>query len=134
MAYGIAEEGGIRLNLDRLGLLHWIGIALAVLTGTIHVFLYLDEGFLPFALAGVGFYAAVVLLLHNVNRVYLYPLGILFTIGQIAGFLAIDGNWDALAILDKAVQVALVAVLAYLHYAEVMDRGERTVVGRTKSA
>lgn len=134
MAYDIAEEGGIRLNLDRLGPLHWAGIVLAAITGVIHLYLFATEDWLPFVLAGVGFFVAIGLLLSNVNRLYLYPLGILYTGAQIVGYLAMPLGPLWIGVLDKIVQVALIAVLGYLHYAEVMDRGERSVTGKAKAA
>lgn len=134
MAYDIAEEGGIRPNLDRLGPLHWAGIVLAAITGAIHLYLFTTEDWLPFVLAVVGFYAAIGLLLLNVNRLYLYPLGIAYTASQIVGYLVMPLGPMWIGIVDKAVQVTLIAILAYLHYTEVMDRGERSVTGKAKAA
>lgn len=134
MTYAIAEEGGIRPNLDRLGPLHWLGIVLAAITGANHLYLFTTEDWLPFVLAGVGFFVAIGLLLFNVNRLYLYPLGVIYTFAQIVGYLMMPLGPLWIVVLDKSVQVALIAVLGYLHYTEVMDRGERSVTGKAKAA
>lgn len=95
--------------------LHWLAIVLAAATGAIHLYLYTTEDWLPFLLAGVGFFGAIVLLIVLPGyRRWLYPLGILFVLVQIVGyvFLPLGPLW--LGILDKVIQVALILVLVQL--------------------
>lgn len=127
------EDGGFGLALDTLGPLHWAGIVLATVTAVVHLYLFAIEDWLPFLLAGVGFLVAVGLLVFNVRRAYLYPAGIAYTVAQIVGYLLLPLGPLWLGVLDKAVQVALVAVLGYLYWAEVMDRGQRSVTGAPKA-
>jgi hypothetical protein len=62
---------------------HWLLGGLAAVTGVIHLYLYVEQGFLPFLLAGVVFLGAIVAMLFNVYRRVVYALGIPFTAGQI---------------------------------------------------
>lgn len=127
------EEGGLRLAIDTLDPLHWAGIGLAAITGALHLYLFAVEDWLPFLLAGLGFFAAIALLAVNVRRKYLYPVGVAYTVAQIAGYLVLPLGPLWLGVLDKAVQVALVGVLGYLYWTEVMDRGRRSVTGTAKA-
>lgn len=101
---------------------HWLAAALAAITGTIHVYLYLQQGFLPFLFAAVVFYAAILGMVFNVSRRTIYLVGIPFTAGQI-GLWAYQGMPDfQIGVADKVVQVALIVVLVYLF------RNERSLV------
>jgi hypothetical protein len=100
--------------------LHWAGIALAAITGLVH--LWLGVSFAPspmgisFLFAGVVFLAAIGGVVLDVRRRLLYSLGIPFTAGQVPIWLAV--NWPdlgAIGIADKVVQVALIAVLVVLY-------------------
>jgi len=69
------------------------------------------------AVAGVGFLggAAVLALDVDVPRRPLYALGALWTLGQIVAWYVINaGSFSTLGYVDKAIQVALIAVLAVL--------------------
>lgn len=112
------DEGA--LATASLTTLHWIGIALAAITGGIH--LWLGVSFVPsplgiaFLFAGVVYVGAIAGVLLDVRRRLLYLLGIPFTAGQIPIWLA--ANWPdlgAIGIGDKVVQVALIAVLVVLY-------------------
>jgi hypothetical protein len=101
--------------------LHWLGIVLAVITGAVHLYfgvlaLNTLQG-ASFVLAGVAFFAAVLLLLLDVRRRLLYLVGIPFTGIQVVLYFVL--NWpDVLnpgGIADKVVQVALIAVLVVLY-------------------
>lgn len=106
--------------------LHWIAIALAAVTGVIH--LVLGVMFFPgtqpiaFLLAGLGFFGAIVLFLRGYSRRLLYPAGIAFTALQIVLYLWINQRVDPaispLEGIDKAVQVLLIVVLAVLYRRE----------------
>jgi len=104
--------------------LHWIGIVLAVITGVVHLYfgvLALDtlQG-VSFVLAGIAFFVAVLLLLLDFRRRLLYLVGIPFTGVQVVLYFYL--NWpDVLSpggIGDKAVQVALIAILIVLYRRE----------------
>ncbi|MFC6733882.1 hypothetical protein [Haladaptatus sp. GCM10025893] len=98
--------------------LHWLAAGLAGATGVVHLYLYWVQEFIPFLLAGLGFLAAVSLLVVGVNRRLLYAVGIPFTAMQIVVWL-VQGMPDfVLGVADKTVQVALIVVLAYLFVAE----------------
>jgi hypothetical protein len=105
---------------DSLTTLHWLGIALAVVTGVIH--LYLGVNFAPsglgisFLAAGVVFLAGVGGVLVDYQRSRLYLLGIPFTLGQIVIWYVINApDFGTLGIADKVVQVAFIAVLVALY-------------------
>ena len=103
--------------------LHYLGIALAAVTGVIH--LVLGVGFLPsplaisFVLAGLGFFGAITLLLLNVRRPLLYAVGIPYTLIQVVAYVVVNPNpLSPVGLFDKAVQLTLVGVLVALYRAE----------------
>lgn len=125
MSHQTARRRGFGLNVETLGAPHWIAIGLAAITGAVHLYLFVDQGFFPFLLAGLGFYGAIGLLLvtKGLYRQLLYLAGIPYTVAQIGGYYAVErpaafADVSTLALFDKTVQVALIAVLAYLFYAE----------------
>lgn len=119
-------RGGFGYRAETMTPAHWAVAALAAITGGVHVYLYLTQGFLPFAVAAAVFFAAVVGLLLNVYRRALYALGIPFTLAQVAMWY-LQGMPDfTLGVVDKAVQLALVALLAYLFL------NERRLVARSR--
>lgn len=108
--------------------LHWGALVLAAITGVIHLAIGASSvasfGFEPLAvaltLAGLGFFGAILLFLRNVRRKQLYIAGILFTGLQIVLWVQFNqlGGDPALSpveIIDKLVQVLLIAVLALLY-------------------
>jgi hypothetical protein len=110
--------GGFGYRDETMTTAHWVVAGLAAVTGGVHAYLYLTQGFLPFGFAAVVFFAAVVGLLLNVYRRVLYALGIPFTLAQVAMWY-LQGMPDfALGVIDKAVQLALVAMLVYLLLSE----------------
>lgn len=116
--YGLFERGEIGFDNGKMSGTHWLAAALATATGVIHLFLYWDQGFVPFLFAGVVFLGAVGALLLNVYRRLLYALGIPFTAGQIAIWAA-QGMPDMdIAIFDKPIQLVLILVLGYLFVKE----------------
>lgn len=108
--------------------LHKVAIALAATTGIVHLYLYWAQEFVPFLLAGLGFFGAVVLLVSGVNRRLLYAVGVPFTAAQIAVWVAQGMPEFALGAFDKTVQVALIAVLTYLFVSERRSLRTRTLV------
>ena len=111
--------------LDTLSPLHWMGIALALLSASVH--LVLGVGFLPhpmgvlFVLSGLGFVGAVVLLLFDFRRRLLYAIGIPYTGVQIVLWAVL--NWGTISggtippshALDKVAQAGLVVILIHLY-------------------
>lgn len=119
------EDAGIGLEVGSFTAVHWFAVLLAVATGAIHLFLYAAEGFLPFLLGGLGYFGAVVLLLFNVRRRWLYLVGVPFVLLHIGGWVAAgmpDGGWVleaapmvTLGTVDKLVEVLLLVTLIYLY-------------------
>lgn len=120
---GSATTDGIGFETASLTRLHYLGIALAAVTGVIH--LVLGVGFLPsplavsFVLAGLGFFGAITLLLLNVRRPLLYAVGVPYTLIQVVAYVVVNPNpLSPLGLADKVVQLTLVGVLLLLYRAE----------------
>ena len=118
---------GDRLALETLSPPHWIGIALAAVTGLVH--LVLGIGFLPhwmglaFIVAAAGFAVGIALVLADVYRRYAYLAGIPFTAGQIVIWYDVNrpagvADLTAVEVVDKVAQVLLIAVLVVLYRRE----------------
>lgn len=112
--HGILERGEVGFDAEKMSWAHWLGSVLATITGVIHVFLYVNEGFVPFLFAGVVFLGAVVAILLNLYRRLLYVLGIPFTAGQVVMWAAQGMPNMEIALIDKPVQVVLILLLVYL--------------------
>ncbi|MFC7229202.1 hypothetical protein N0B31_17515 [Salinirubellus salinus] len=101
-------------SVSRLG---WLAVALVAVTGVIHVYAGVVEGRIPVALAGVGFLAAIGLYLADYRRPLLYLVGVVYTAIQIPLWYVVKaGEFTTIGYVDKAVQVVLVVVLAYLYW------------------
>lgn len=115
-----AGAGRTRLRTDSLTPLHWIGVALAAVTGAIHLLLgvsYLSESVaygVAFLVAALGFAAGVAAVLVDYRRRATYALGIAFTLGQIVVWFAVNDEFTTVAVVDKLAQAALVVVLVVL--------------------
>lgn len=110
----ILERGEVGFSSEKMSWAHWVGVVLAAVTGGIHVFLYFEQGFVPFLFAGVVFLVAAIAVLFDVYRRLLYVVGIPFVAGQIATWY-MQGMPDmAIAAIDKPIQVLLVLLLGYL--------------------
>lgn len=108
------------LRTESLTGLHWLAIALAFITGAIH--LYLAASFIPepmgfaFLVAALGFFGAIVAVLVDYRRKLVYLLGIPFTAGQIPAWYVVNApDFSAMGIGDKVVQVLLIVVIAMLY-------------------
>lgn len=117
------SEPGTTLRTESLTPLHWLGIALAVATGTIHLFLGAsfvgDPLGWAFLVAAAGFFGGVAAVIVDYRRRLTYLLGIPFTAGQIPIWYAVNApDFSAPGIGDKVIQVALVVVLAVLYVRE----------------
>lgn len=117
-------------DFESLTALHWFGVVCAAVTGVIHLWLgvtFIDSPMgWSFLAAGVGFFAAIVLLVANVRRRLLYLIGIPYTAVQIPLWWAVndvqlvDLLEPGIGVLDKLVQVLLIATLVVLYR---RDRG-----------
>lgn len=133
MATNVGRMTGSTFETESLTRLHWLGIALAAITGAVHLalgVLFLDFAAgvlapenaqpLSFVLAGVAFFVASLLVLVDYRRKLLYLVGIPFTAIQVVLYFVL--NWpDVLSpagIGDKVVQVALIVVLVVLYRRE----------------
>lgn len=133
MSQTTRQRNAIRFDTAEFTWMHWAIVALAVVTGAIHLYLFTTDDWIPFLLAGLGFLGAVVLLFVLPDyRKYLYPVGILFTVAQIVGYLLLPLGPLWIGVLDKAVQVLLILLLGYLTYVEwtgTEQRSEATTPG-----
>jgi hypothetical protein len=118
-----ATESGLSLRTDSLSQLHWVGIALAAVTGVIHLVLGVSFITEPlgwsFIIAAVGYFGGIAGVLVDYRRRLLYLLGIPFTAGQIVAWYVVNApDFSPLGIGDKVVQVVLIVVLALLYRQE----------------
>ena len=128
MAQATAHRKRIGFETESLRPLDWVAILLAAGTGVIHLYLFTTEDWIPFLLAGLGFFGAIGLLFVLPGyRHYLYVVGVLFVISQIVGYLLLPLGPAWIGYLDKAVQVLLILVLAQLY----RTSGERAVEAGT---
>ena len=116
-----------RLALESLTPLHWLGVAMALISAAVHF--VLGAGFLPhwmgvlFVLAGGGFVGGVVLVALNYRRRLLYLVGIPYTLVQIVGWYVVNqpagiGDLTAAGAIDKIAQIILIVVLIVLYRQE----------------
>lgn len=113
------------LELESLTPLHWVGIALALVTAGVHLVLGLQDlggGFgTAFLFATVGFLAGIGAVLVGYRRRLVYLLGIPFTAGQIVLWFVFNQPIPPVSpveIVDKLAQVLLVGVLVVLYRRE----------------
>jgi len=111
---------GFSLHTKTMTGLHWAGIALATVTGIIH--LWLGVSFAPsplgiaFLVAAIGFVGGIAAVLVDYRRRLMYLLGVPFTAGQIvAWYVANAPDFGPPGIADKIVQLLLIAVLIALY-------------------
>lgn len=103
--------------------LHWLGVACAVVTGVIH--LWLGVAFAgsamgaSFLFAGVVFFVAAGAVVYDVRRRPLYVLGVPFTGVQIVLWYLVNApNFEPPGVADKVAQVVLIAVCVVLYRRE----------------
>lgn len=125
MAQTVHHPRGFGFDFETLDPIHWATISLAALTGVIHLYLFLDQGFIPFLLAAAGFFAGIISLVmtRGLYRLAVYFVGIPFTFIQIVGYFIIEqpttlADISVLAAFDKITQAMLIAILCYLLYIE----------------
>ncbi|WP_049986071.1 DUF7475 family protein [Halobellus rufus] len=115
--------GGLTLHTNSLTGVHWAGIALAVISGVIHLALGVSFITSPlgwaFLVAGVGFLGGSVAVLVDYRRSLMYLLGIPFTAGQIVAWYVVNApDFSPLGIADKVAQLLLIVVLVVLYRRE----------------
>ena len=111
-------ESGLGIETNTLTGAHWAAIGLAATTGLVHLYLFWSQEFLPFLLAGLGFFGAIALLLVGIRHRFLYLAGVLYTLAQMGGWVAAGMPDFWLGVFDKIVQLALIVVLVYLYRRE----------------
>lgn len=121
---------GLRLDLEGLTRAKAGAMALATVSGGVHLYLYATQSFIPFLLAGLGFLTLAALMATTFDYRVLYLGGIPFTIAQIAAWIQLGMPDFRLGVADKTVQVALIVLLAYLF---VIERRNRAVDTETHS-
>lgn len=131
MKFNTREAFSLDFGLDLKGLnsLHWAAIALAAVTGIVHLYLYFTQETVVFLLAGLGFFGAIALLLFNVFRPVLYLVGIPYTVVQMVGWYTAGMPDFTLGVADKLIQAALIILLAYLAYGAWVISEEAAEVG-----
>ncbi|MFB6303834.1 MAG: hypothetical protein ABEH47_01605 [Haloferacaceae archaeon] len=118
--------GSGTFDTGSLTALHWVGVALALVSGVIH--LVIGVRFFPgaqpvaFVLAGLGFFGAVVLLLRNYRRRLLYAVGVPFVGLQIVLWFLLNQRAQPavspVEAVDKVAQVLLIVILVVLYRRE----------------
>ncbi|MFC6836632.1 DUF7475 family protein [Halomarina ordinaria] len=114
------------LDTATLSGVHWLAMALAAITGVIH--LVLGVSFAPeplgisFLLAGIGFFAGIALVLVDYRRMLVYVAGVAFTAVQVPLWYWLNyvGTGQTLAevgtieVVDKVAQLVLIVLLFVL--------------------
>ena len=118
----MSADSGTGVGIESLtgAPLRSVGIVLAAVTGVLHLFLGVSFIATPlgwsFLVAAVGFGLGIVGVVAGYRRRQLYLLGIPFTAGQVVLWYVFNApDFSPLGYADKAVQVALVVVLAALY-------------------
>jgi hypothetical protein len=116
-------DRGLSIQTDSLTGLHWLGVALAVISGIIHLVLGVNFIAEPlgwaFLLAAIGFFAGAGAVLVDYKRRLMYLLGIPFTAGQIVAWYVLNApDFSPPGYADKAVQIVLIVVLIVLYRRE----------------
>lgn len=112
------KRTGFGYRAETMTPLHWATFGLAAVTGAIHLYLYYQQANPAFLFAGVVFFGAVIAGLLNVYRRVLYALGVPFTAGQIVVWAMMGMPDMSIAVIDKPIQIALIALLVYLFFNE----------------
>ena len=117
-AYLAKNTLGLRSDVDALTRVHWAAIGIAGITGTVHLYLYWTQSFIPFLLAGLGFLTMAALVPTTFDHRLLYLGGIPFTAMQIIAWVQLGMPDFQLGVADKTLQVVLICLLGYLYVSE----------------
>lgn len=107
----------IRADLE-LSPLHWLMVLLVVTTGSIHVYVGLTEGQLEFVVLGGILVGGLVVFFTDLFAPVLYLVGALFVGILLVVSVLANATIGAIEVLDKVVQVALIAVFLALLFRE----------------
>ncbi|ADJ13505.1 DUF7475 family protein [Halalkalicoccus jeotgali] len=113
----------VRFETSSLTPIHWLAIALAAISGLIHLLLAVIFPVLPFqvsfVLAGLGFFGGIALVLVGYRRRLIYAIGVPFTAVQIVlWYLVVGptlGSLDTIDAIDKLAQALLIVLLVALY-------------------
>lgn len=123
------------LKADSISGLGWLAVILVLVTGVLHLYSGVIEARIPVLLAGVGFLGAIALYLADYHRRLLYLVGIGYTAIQIPiWFVVKAGEYTTIGYVDKAVQVVLILVLAFLYWRSRSVADERVETMSTEQA
>ena len=104
-----------RLDTASITGIQWVAVALALLTGVIHLFVGVNRGQPSLVLAGVGFGVGITLFLANYRHYTLYLLGSGYVALQIVLWIVFQqGEYTLIGFVDKTIQVFLLVILVYL--------------------
>lgn len=115
------------LEWSSLTPLHWVAIAMALVSGIVHLVLGIEFAPHPmgitFLLAAGGFAGGVVLVISDYRRRLLYLAGIPYTAVQIVGWYVVNrpqalGDLSIPGVVDKLAQVLLIVALILLYRRE----------------
>lgn len=123
------------LKTGSISWLGWLAVGLVLVTGVLHIYSGVIEARIPVLLAGVGFLGAIVLYLADYRRRLLYLVGIGYTAIQIPIWFVVKASeYTVIGYVDKAVQVVLILVLAYLYWRSRSGADERVEAMPTEQA
>ncbi len=121
------QTGGVKVRIESLDSIAWIGIVAAIVSGAVHLFLGLrmfPSGMgISFILAGLGFLGAITLVLIGYYRRLVYAVGIPFVLVQIGlwyvfnfmnGPKVFPADIGTIGAIDKIAQLVLLGVLVAL--------------------
>lgn len=125
------------IRTESLSKMDWLAVLLAASTGLIHLYISLEQIPSPvgvptplglsFILAGLGFFAGILLLLLGWRRQMIYLLAIPYVLAQVVLYIVL--NWPDIftpvGIIDKAIQIVLVVVLVVLYRLETSRAAHR---------
>lgn len=131
MAWLISVAGLVAIAALPVGSAYWFGkrrdrfsdvdagpaaaIGLILVSAAVHLYLFLQHNEVVMLLAGLGFVGAVVLFFLGVSRRLLYAVGIPYVVAQLVLWWSSGmPHLQSYGLFDKAVQVLLLVVLAYL--------------------
>ena len=102
--------GGLLRSRDAFDTRQWAVLALAVVTGLVHLYVGLEAG-VPFYVAGVGWLVGAAVYLTSFWRRWMYLVAGLYAVVQIALWLLAGTPFFAIGVVDKVVEVAFLALV-----------------------
>ncbi len=93
---------------------HWAVVAFAVVTGLIHLYLG-PIAFAGFYVAGVGWLLGAAVFLTSFWRRWMYLMAAAYAVVQIALWLVSGTPFLELGVVDKTIEIALIAIAVQLY-------------------